>query len=349
MVILIKLKTDAKRFFKGKKFVPELLAEELIKENIYITRPQDGKIFCYDPNLGIHNKNSEWILRKEIFRKLDIYSCIRYDNQTVSCLKNLTMKDLPLSPYGLIAVQNGILNIFTGELKPFSPDYFILNAFKVNYDKTAKYSDFTRALNEVLPKLTDQLVIQEFFGYCLFQDCRYKKALMLHGSDSTRKSTIIHFVLRKLLGRDNYSILTLDRRSYNKEWDYLLFGSLANFSLYNYTLSSSILKGKGIFETMLSGGKLTAREKFKKSFEFNNVAKLIFECAMLPDKKYCTNEFLQHWLIVDFPKNNFSIEDTAYDIDTEKKLTTSEGLSGILNWSLDGVQRLVAQKGFTAN
>ena len=129
---------------------------------------------------------------------------------------------------------------------------------------------------------------------------------------------------------------------------YLLYGSLANFSLFLDTLPSSILKGKGVFEPLLSDGKLTVREIYGNPFEFTNVAKLIFECAMLPDKKYCTDEFFKHWLIVDFPKK-FSEEDTKTDMDTERKLTTSEALSGILNWSLSGVQRLATQKGFTTN
>ena len=349
MVILIKLKTDAKRFFNGKKFVPELLAQELIAENIYVTRPQDEKIFRYDKDRGIYDENSEWILRKEIIRKLDYYFRRSTYNQTLRCLKKLTMKELPSPPHGLIAVQNGILNIFTGELTSFSKNNFIINALNVKYDETAKCPEFLRFLSEVLPDLKDQMVIQEFFGYCLFQDCRYEKALMLLGSDSRRKSRIIHFVLRKLLGEENYSVVPIDQRSFKKNWYYLLYGKLANFRLCQYTLPSSILKGKGLFETLHSGGKLTVKEKFSKPFEFNNVAKLIFECVMLPDKKYCTDEFFKRWLIVDFPKNNFSIEDTANDIDTEEKLTTPEALSGILNWSLDGARRLEAQKGFTAN
>ena len=91
---------------------------------------------------------------------------------------------------------------------------------------------------------------------------------------------------------------------------------------------------------------------------FVNYAKMIFLANELPRTRDNSIGFFDRWIWLDFkfrfylPQQYENLtEKTTYDkrADTDliKKLTTPEELSGLLNWSLDGLHRLLQQNGFS--
>ena len=96
---------------------------------------------------------------------------------------------------------------------------------------------------------------------------------------------------------------------------------------------------------MLTGGDLiSAERKFKGFFKFVNFAKLIFSCNKIPATKDDTDAFFRRWVIIDFP-NKFEGEKANPNILEE--MATPEELSGFLNWALEGLRRLLKNKGFS--
>jgi putative DNA primase/helicase len=67
-----------------------------------------------------------------------------------------------------------------------------------------------------------------------------------------------------------------------------------------------------------------------------NTAKLIFSANEIPALKYEDDAYYGRWVIIPFDNSVYGREDTQL----LKRLTTDNELSGILNWALDGLDRL---------
>lgn len=336
------LSPDVARFFEDDKFVPAFLAAELMKEHHFITRSSDKTIFRYNSDNGIYEMNGEVIIGREIVKKLGKHYSIHHFREVLDYLLKKTMKELPLLPEGLIAVKNGILNVFTRERKPFNPDFFVINALPVFYDPNAKCPRFLLFLTEVVPPKEDRDGLQEFFGYCFLPDCRFEKALLLIGVGANGKSTILK-AWRICLGEKNVTSVSLQEISMDRFALADLFGKVANIC---NDLHNIALKDAGIFLKLVSGDNVSAQEKFKGRFDFKNVAKLAYATNDPPKPPEDTEAYFRRWMMVAFP-NRFPAGDPKTDTNLIEKLTTPEELSGILNWALDGLDRLLKHKKFT--
>lgn len=119
-----------------------------------------------------------------------------------------------------------------------------------------------------------------------------------------------------------------------------LYGKLANIAAdigpdeIKYTGALKIATGEDIG---------TSEKKFKDPFDFMNYAKLTFSCNQLPKTPDETGAFHKRHLVLLF---NVTIPLEEQDKTLKKKLTTPEELSGILNWALEGLHRLLERGQF---
>lgn len=70
---------------------------------------------------------------------------------------------------------------------------------------------------------------------------------------------------------------------------------------------------------------------------------MIFNCNELPKEIEHTNAFFRRFLIIPF---DVTIPEAEQDKELSKKIIESE-LSGVFNWVLKGLNRLLSQKGFS--
>jgi putative DNA primase/helicase len=113
--------------------------------------------------------------------------------------------------------------------------------------------------------------------------------------------------------------------------------------LVNY---ASEINGKleaSIFKQLVSGEPVEARLPYGNPFIMSDYAKLIFNCNELPWNVEHTNAFYRRFLIIPF---EVTIPEGEQDKELAKKIIDSE-LSGVFNWVLEGLKRLLSQKKFT--
>lgn len=106
------------------------------------------------------------------------------------------------------------------------------------------------------------------------------------------------------------------------------------------------LNGKletSIFKQLVSGEPVEARQIYCDSFIMRDYAKLMFNCNELPKEVELTDAYFRRFLILPFDQ---TIPDDEQDPELAKKIITAE-LSGVFNWILDGLRRLLSQKHFT--
>ena len=121
----------------------------------------------------------------------------------------LITEERQMSEANLIAFENGVYDMVTGELKPFSSDMVITNKIPWNYNPDA-YSELA---DKTLDKLACndrniRLLLEECIGYCFYRRNELGKAFILTGDKSNGKSTFLD-CMKAMLGEQNISALDL--------------------------------------------------------------------------------------------------------------------------------------------
>jgi len=338
-----KIEPDVADYFEGKppRFVPAYLARVIMQKFHYVTREADEMMFLYHPDKGIYTPNGEAHIKRETEKALGKYLRRNRQNEVINYILSSTLKRVEETPPHLIAMRNGILDLETKELKPFGPDYFILNSLPVLYDPQADCKAFEKFISEIVAP-EDVPVLQEVCGYCLWRNYPFHKATMLVGEGANGKSTFLE-TLRRVLGEENVSTIPLHDLETNSFARSSLYGKLAN--IYP-DLSDRALRSTGYFKMLSGGDTVSAEFKFRDRFEFKNYAKLIFSCNKVPESPDDTTAFFRRWIIINFPKQ-FLEGDPKTDPNLLQKLSTNDELSGIFNWALEGLERLLKNGKFS--
>lgn len=338
---------DVERFFEGKppKFVSAYVAKELMEENHFLTERKKGLIFRYNSKNGIYESDGEDYIMTQTAKKLGKHYSIKREAEIEGFIRASTLKEIPETNKYLLAVKNGVLDVRTLELTSFSHEYYIFNALPVVYDPNAECPRFNKFLPEVAPPEKDRLLLQEHGGYCLLKDNRFQKALMLTGKKQNGKGTFLRTLRAMLGGKPNVSALPLQILSDSNYRFYAshLYGKMANIC---DDLPARKLKETDMFKKIVAGDTTTGEFKFRPPFDFEPYAKLLYSANQLPELPKDVEAFLVRWNMVEFP-NSFLPGDPKRDPQLIEKLTTPEELSGVLNWCLEGLQRLLEQNGFT--
>lgn len=82
---------------------------------------------------------------------------------------------------------------------------------------------------------------------------------------------------------------------------------------------------------------------YSEPFILNEYAKLIFNCNELPKEVEHTNAYFRRFLIIGF---DVTIPEDKQDKELANKIIDNE-LSGVFNWILQGLDRLLKQKNFS--
>ena len=108
-------------------------------------------------------------------------------------------------------------------------------------------------------------------------------------------------------------------------------------------LSFKDINDNGTFKMLTGGGTVTAEVKFEDQFQFENYAKLIFTCNKIPSVTDTDDEaYFSRWVLV-----RFEHKTETPDKFLVEKMTTGEESSGILNFALEGLCRLIETQEFS--
>lgn len=320
--------------FKHNKFA-ELLVEQM---KIVTVNEQ-----CYVYKDGYYQR-AEREIDKEMIR---LYKRSRRSQraEVLDYIKILTtkrMNEIPLQEY-IINLKNGRLDVRTGELLPFSPEFIDFARIPVVYDPDAYCADLDKMLNKVFKH--DRQVIdlfEEMVGYILIKNARFRKGFLFYGSGSNGKSTILN-LLKKFIGDENLATVELKKLSTDAFLVAELENKLANIG---DDIDASEIADTGTIKKLFSGESLAAQRKYQQPFTLKNYAKMIFSCNTLPRILDKTHGMYSRLMLIPFTAT-FSADDEDFDPFIEGKVTTDEALSYLLNIGLRGLRRLLHNNKFT--
>jgi putative DNA primase/helicase len=239
----------------------------------------------------------------------------------------------------LVAVQNGLLYLPTRQLLAHSPEFFSPNVLGFAYDPKARCPRWMQFLEEVWPgDAAAQLALGELFGLLVTDVTRCHKAFMLVGPKRGGRGTICR-VIHGLIGKENFVGASFN----NFKGDFGLQGWIGKkVAVFADAKLEGATKAQqsGIAERIqsISGeDKISIPRKYLEDFKGQLGARIvIFANALLQflDDSGALAERFVLWEM----KQSFAGREDRYL--TDKLLAE---LPGILNWALDGLDRLRAK------
>lgn len=316
------------------------IAEEIINKNYIITEEETDKIYIYRE--GIYYNNGEVEIKKQVKKLLGDYLNSHLANEIIFHIKTLTYQESEIFEQNknLIHLKNGILDINTLELIPFNPKKPSKVQLPVFYDKEADCPKIKKFLKEITRQDEDIEIIQEMLGYTLYRDYNIAKSIMLLGGGANGKTTLINLI-KSFLGSKNISVVALQDLEINRFAIGQLRGKLAN--LYP-DLSSKGMSQISKFKALTGKDLITAEHKFGQPFTFTNYAKMIFSCNQLPRIREDSEAVWRRWIILVFEQ---TFKGEKADKKLINKLVTKEEMSGLLNWAIEGLKRLLENGDFS--
>ena len=202
------------RYFSGEKspgkFIPELLAEDIMEKYDFITLTDNEEMFWFNEKEGLWKPKGEVLIKAIGTSLLGSETKQNYLSETIGYVKAKTYKgrDVFDNPnLNLLPVKNGVLNIETLELIPYSREYYFTSKLNVDYNPQADCPKIKKFLIEVVePEDVDLLI--EIVGYCLYRKYHIQKAVMLVGGGANGKSTYL-LLICYFLGEDNVCSVSL--------------------------------------------------------------------------------------------------------------------------------------------
>lgn len=348
-----------------------------MKEYTLKTLDDTEEIWYYDSKRGIFMPNAEPIIKARIEAdkgmphidkdgKIKESSLTTYDvNEYLNHIRRRT----PVSREDFnrsiewIACTNCMLNVKTGETKPFSPDFMNTTHIPVNYiqynsEHIHSLSDFRRPtgtgfvadffrlvecpcplimkfLYEVMSPEDVEFAL-DFMAYCLWREYKFNLWMLFHGAGYNGKSVLL-MLIERFFGAHNVSGETLDRLVNQPQFTTAsLFHKMVNVDAD--VSADVIFKNTGIIKKLTGNDLHPGEYKFKTPFAFRNYAKLIFSCNKIPETEDDTDAFFRRIIIINFTQQFFGEKD---DPDLIDKLCTEEEFSGLLYELLSRLPRVL--------
>jgi putative DNA primase/helicase len=238
----------------------------------------------------------------------------------------------------ILAVENGLLNIITRELKKYSSEVYLTNKLRVKYDPSAKCPEITKFILEVAADQTQRTQMQELIGHTLTRQIETEICLLLLGPGGNGKSIFLTIV-KLLLGEKNVSSHSIQKLCYDKFTTIQIKDKYANICA---DLPHKELLNTGVFKALVSGDPVEGYTKHvQETTTLEPFCKYIFSANHTPpvaSEEDC-HAWYRRFVFVDF-KRIFTPEDSIPRQELLAKLTTPEELNGFLNYALDGYERL---------
>ena len=325
-------------FFKGNSFLFDKFARYL-RSNDRIIKI-NGQLHVYSD--GIYAPGEAEIESRMIGHIPNLSAAKRME--VLKYLNVLIRENTHAGDANLIAFRNGIYNLETEEFEEFDPSKIVTNRINHDYNPDASYPLLDATLDKLSCNDPDvRALLEEAVGYCFYRRNELRKSFILTGDKKNGKSTYLAMV-KELLGDDNTSALDLGELG-DRFSGASLFGKLANIG---DDIGDEFIPNPALFKKIVSGDRIKGENKGQKEFFFNPYCKLLFSANNIPRIKDKSGAVIDRLVIIPFDAK-FSADDKDFDPYIKYKLITEESLEYLILLGLQGLKRVLQNRGFTSS
>lgn len=320
------------------KFDATLLTDYVAFEPTTLGRGVDGDIYEYREGVYVRDENA---VTKRVAKALGAKFSTTVLGQVNAHLLNVELPvvglpDLPSGCLPYIVLENGIYWWRDAKLEAHSPALGAMTKLPITFDEIAIPYSFLEWLTQVLgdePEMHRHM--WEVIGYLLMTGNPLQKIFLLYGEGGNGKGTMLR-VIRSLLGRANYSSISMHQLVDDRFATSGLYGKTANIS---GDLSSRFLSDPQILKEITGGDSINASRKFGHSFEFVPYAVPIFASNEFFRTSDNSIGWRRRWEVIDFVQK----VDGAGPFDEQLLF---DDAPGIFNYAMEGLRRLMERGKF---
>lgn len=318
------------------RFLHSVFAQYLV-DNMNIVKI-DGALHIYEDGIYVRGTNR---IEREMIQHIPNLTAAKR-KETWLYLDLLIAEDHEIADARYIAFKNGIYDIVTNQLLPFTPDIILVNRIPHDYDPSAEDESIIKVLNNLSCGNRDLFDLMcEMVGVLFWRKSEWGFSFFCLGNRANGKSTFLD-TIEYLLGSKNTS--ALDLKDLGKDFkSQELFGMLANIG---DDIADDYISDVSVFKKIATGNILTANPKYEKPFKFRPYAKLIFSANVMPRLNDKTNAAARRIIPIPF-KATFDKTSPDYDPFIKYKLQTDSAMSTLINLGLSGLKRVLTNNDFT--
>jgi P4 family phage/plasmid primase-like protien len=226
---------------------------------------------------------------------------------------------------------NGTLHIPSRTLGEHSPKLYATSGVSYDYDPRAEALAWLAFLADLAESIGQDVVsfLQEIAGYALTTDTSYEIALWLYGPPGSGKSTFLEG-LKAMLG-NRAGLLGLADVERNR---FALDKLPGKTLVVSSEQPNDFIASTHILNALISGETLRVDRKYRDAIEITPRCKIAWAMNELPRVSDPNSGLFRRVKVVSFPAIPEAERDPGL-----KEAIKAEG-AGILNWALDGLDRL---------
>ncbi|AEP08625.1 phage/plasmid primase, P4 family [Micavibrio aeruginosavorus] len=235
----------------------------------------------------------------------------------------------------LLNVQNGTIDLKTGNLLPHNPAHLITKMAPVTFDPQAECPEFMKFLHSTFDGKADMIAyIQRVFGYCLTGLTVEHCFFIMEGRGRNGKSTLLT-ILAELMG--DYHRKS-EAKSFLTQRNEGVRNDIAGLKGVRVVTASEIAEGirmnEPLIKEMTGGDIIAARFLYQEYFEFRPQCKIIMAVNVKPEIIGTDVGIWERIRLIPF---EVTIPEHKRDKNLMGKLQNEK--SGILNWALEGLKQ----------
>ncbi|WP_185634275.1 phage/plasmid primase, P4 family [Burkholderia contaminans] len=243
----------------------------------------------------------------------------------------------------LLGVENGVIELVTGQHRRARPDDFITQRCGAAYDAEAECPEFVRFIDSITEGDKEfARYIQRAFGYSTFGHTREQVFFLIIGPGGNGKGVLLRAITKALGNYGKTVAPNLLQRAYasNPNSPSPAVMALKGARLYACTEFDGQKRFDEAFVKQLSGSDvLTGRSNFGEQETFTPVGKLWLSLNADPEIAYDNTAMWRRIRVIPLMRR-FNGEDCDPDLDAK----LANELPGILNWLIEGARQYHTHK-----
>lgn len=224
---------------------------------------------------------------------------------------------------GYVVVRDGAL-----ELETPAPEYGVRFVLECDFSPHSTAPRFEKFLDEILPDADVRSRVQEYVGYTLLGDTRFQRAQFWIGPGANGKGVLANIV--QALHSKSAAVQLDDLGGFR-------LSALLGASLIYCDEAPKTGINEQLLKTMIAGEMLQVDRKYLEPLTAQLLGKWLVLGNHLPAIKDHTSGFWRRWDFVPFSQ---VIPESRRDPLLVERIKANE-LSGVLNWALEGLLRLL--------
>lgn len=288
----------------------------------------------YETDEKVAKAKTKFLTRSE--NQCNIDACLK----RVQGMMAISIDSFDKDPY-LLNVQNGVLDLRSGELYPHDKKFKQMKICRAAYrpELAGRPSLWTQALAAMVPDEKEREYLQMWAGYMLCGSAVEEKCLFLYGEGGTGKSTFAE-TLSYMMGDYSDTVdVEVFLASHNDGGSGKASPSIAKLTGTRLAIGAETGIGRKMntakLKTLTGRDTVTARFLYGNEFRFTPCAKFLFTSNYLPKVTDATDSGARRRIVI----APFTNVPDSKNIFLKDELRKQENIDAVLAWCVEGFHK----------